>query len=245
MRNIRFEGLAFTQAGWNGPSTNGSAMTQGCRELVTSVKQGAITAQYADELEFASCSFRFLGLNAISYVKGVTGGSIHDCDFRWISGNGIVIHDDGVANPAAGDACQDIRIVNNAIARFGQQYSNGIGIVSYFVKRMLIADNEICYGPYMGTQTGGQAGANIDVGMKDNILRNNFVHHMMQLHDDGGAFYTLARQQGTHVVDNWADTLLATRLTGGYAVAGLYADNYSEVHHLRAKRHGELHDVHL
>ncbi len=228
VRNVRFEGLAFNEAGWNGPSNNGSSMTQGCRDLVTAVKQGAITAQYADNLEFASCSFRFLGLNGISYVKGVTGGSIHDCDFRWISGNGIVLHDDGVANPAAGDACQDIRIVNNGITRFGQQYSNGIGIVSYFVKRMLIADNEISYGPYMGTQTGGQAGGHIDVGMKDNILRNNFVHHMMQFHDDGGAFYTLAQQQGTLVVDNWADTLLATKLTGGYAVAGIYADNYSE-----------------
>ena len=228
VRNVRFEGLAFTQAGWNGPSINGSSMTQGCREIVTKVRQGAITAQYADNLEFAFCSFRFLGWNGISYVKGVTGGSIHNCDFRWISANGIVIHDDGVANPAAGDACQDIRIVNNRIARVGQQYSNGIGIVSYFVKRMLIADNEISYGPYMGTQTGGQSGANIDVGMKDNILRNNYVHHMMQFHDDGGAFYTLGRQQGTHVVDNWADTLLATRLTGSYSVAGLYADNYSE-----------------
>lgn len=228
VRNVRFEGLAFTQAGWNGPSINGSSMTQGCREIVTKVRQGAITAQYADNLEFASCSFRFLGFNAISYVKGVTGGSIYNCDFRWISANGIVIHDDGVANPAAGDACQDIQIVNNSIARVGQQYSNGIGIVSYFVKRMLIADNEISYGPYMGTQTGGQSGANIDVGMKDNILRNNYVHHIMQFHDDGGAFYTLGRQQGTHVVDNWADTLLATRLTGSYSVAGLYADNYSE-----------------
>jgi hypothetical protein len=228
VRNVRFEGLTFTHAGWNGPSTNGSAMTQGCRELVPSVKQGAITAQYADNVEFASCKFRFLGLNGISYVKGVTRGSIHNCDFRSISGNGIVIHDDGGKNPTAGDACQDIRIVNNGIAHVGQQYSNGIGIVSYFVKRMLIADNEICYGPYMGTQTGGQAGDHIDVGMKDNILRNNYVHHMMQFRDDGGAFYTLARQQGTHVVDNWADTLLATLLTGSYPVAGIYADNYSE-----------------
>ena len=34
VRNVRFEGLTFTQAGWNGPSINGSAMTQGSRELV-------------------------------------------------------------------------------------------------------------------------------------------------------------------------------------------------------------------
>lgn len=50
----------------------------------------------------------------------------------------------------------------------------------------------------------------------------------MQFHDDGAAFYTLARQQGTHVVDNWADTILWTELTGAYPVAGIYADNYSE-----------------
>ena len=74
----------------------------------------------------------------------------------------------------------------------------------------------------------GSPEANIDVGMKDNILRNNYVHHMMQFHDDGAAFYTLGRQQGTHVVDNWADTILATGLTGSYPVAGIYADNYSE-----------------
>ena len=229
VRNVRFEGLTFTQTGWNGPSTRGSAMTQGARELISPfAKHGAITAQYADNVDIAFCKFRFLGFTAISYVKGVTGGAIRNCEFRWLSGNGIVIHDDGNQNPAAGDACRDIRIVNNGITRFGQQYSNGIGIVSYFVKRMLIADNEICYGPYMGTQTGGQSGGHEEAGMKDNILRNNYVHHVMQFHDDGAAFYTLARQQGTHVVDNWADTILEAGLTGGYPVAGLYADNYSE-----------------
>lgn len=229
VRNIRFEGLTFTQTGWNGPSTKGSAMTQGSRELVQPfAKHGAITAQFADNLDIASCKFRFLGFTAISYVKGVTGGSIRNCDFRWLSGNGIVIHDDGTKDPAEGDFCQNIRIVNNGISRFGQQYSNGIGIVSYFVKRMLIADNEICYGPYMGTQTGGQSGGHEDVGMKDNILRNNYIHHVMQFHDDGAGFYTLARQQGTHVVDNWADTIQWTELTGYYPVAGIYADNYSE-----------------
>ena len=229
VRNVRFEGLTLTQTGWNGPSTKGSAMTQGARELVQPfAKHGAITAQYADNLDIAFCKFRFLGFTAISYVKGVTGGSIRNCDFRWLSGNGIVIDDDANDNPAAGEECQNIRIVNNGITRIGQQYSNGIGIVCYFVKRMLIADNEISYGPYMGTQTGGQAGGNVDVGMKDNILRNNYVHHVMQFHDDGAAFYTLARQQGTHVVDNWADTIQWTELTGAYPVAGIYADNFSE-----------------
>lgn len=229
VRNVRFEGLTLTQTGWNGPSTKGSAMTQGSRELVQPfAKHGAITVQYADNLDIAFCKFRFLGFTAISYVKGVTGGSIRNCDFRWLSGNGIVIDDDANDNPAAGEECQNIRIVNNGIYRFGQQYSNGIGIVSYFVKRMLIADNEICYGTYMGTQTGGQSGGHVEVGMKDNILRNNYVHHVMQFHDDGAAFYTLARQQGTHVVDNWADSILDAQLTGGYPVAGIYADNYSE-----------------
>ncbi len=229
VRNVRFEGLTLTQTGWNGPSTKGSAMTQGSRELVQPfAKHGAITVQYADNLDIAFCKFRFLGFTAISYVKGVTGGSIRNCDFRWLSGNGIVIHDDGNQNPTAGEECQNIRIVNNGIYRFGQQYSNGIGIVSYFVKRMLIADNEICYGPYMGTQTGGQTGGHEEAGMKDNILRNNYVHHVMQFHDDGAAFYTLGRQQGTHVVDNWADSILDAQLTGGYPVAGIYADNYSE-----------------
>jgi hypothetical protein len=229
VRNVRFEGLTFTQTGWKGPSTKGSAMTQGSRELVQPfAKHGAITAQYADNVDIAFCKFRFLGFTAISYVKGVTGGSIRNCEFSWLSGNGIVIHDDGNTNPTAGEECQNIRIVNNGITRIGQQYSNGIGIVCYFVKRMLIADNEISYGPYMGTQTGGQSGGHEDVGMKDNILRNNYVHHMMQFHDDGAAFYTLARQQGTHVVDNWADTIQWTALTGFYPVAGIYADNYSE-----------------
>ncbi len=229
VRNVRFEGLTFTQIGWNGPSTKGSAMTQGARELIQPfAKHGAITVQYADNLDIAFCKFRFLGFTAISYVKGVTGGSIRNCDFRWLSGNGIVIHDDGNSDTTDAETCQNIRIVNNGISRFGQQYSNGIGIVSYFVKRMLIADNEVCYGPYMGTQTGGQAGGNVDVGMKDNILRNNYVHHVMQFHDDGAAFYTLSRQQGSHIVDNWADTILWTELTGYYPVAGIYADNYSE-----------------
>ncbi|NWK56559.1 DNRLRE domain-containing protein [Verrucomicrobiaceae bacterium N1E253] len=226
--NISFQNVTFAHSGWISPSEQGASMTQATREVSGAIKTGAVTARYAEALELDGCTFKNIGSNAISMDKGVSDSIIHNCMIHRIAGNGIVVHDDGVKNLAPGDACANIKILNNRISRVGQEYSNGIGIVSYFVNRLLVADNEICHSPYMATQTGGQSGGFVDVGMKDNIFRNNYVHHVMQLHDDGGAFYTLSRQQGTHVVDNFSSSLQASKLTGNWPVAGLYADNNSE-----------------
>ena len=229
VKNVGFEGIVFAHAAWNSPTTRGAAMTQGARETSGNPQIGAITVQYADRVEFRSCDFHHLGLNAVTFVKGVAEAVIADCTFRELAGNGVVVHDAGNRNPAAGDSCDAIRIVNNRFTRVGQEFSNAIPIVSYFVKRLLVEANEISDCPYMGMQTGGQGGApNTETGMKDNIIRHNFIHDVMQLHDDGGAIYTLGRQPGTFVYENNIANVRASGITGNYPVAGLYADNYSE-----------------
>ncbi len=229
VRDIVFEGIAFAHAAWSSPSVRGAAMTQGARETSGNPQFGAITVQYADRVEFRSCDFHHLGLNAVSIVRGVAEAVIADCAFRELAGNGVVVHDAGNRNPATGDSCDAIRIVNNRFSRVGQEFSNAIAIISYFVKRLLVEANEISDCPYMGMQTGGQAGApNTETGMKDNVIRHNFIHDVMQMHDDGGAIYTLGRQPGTFVFENNIAHVRASGITGNYPVAGLYADNYSE-----------------
>ncbi len=228
-RNLRFEGLEFTHSNWNRASLNGAAMTQGARDFLNGTRPGAITVQYAENVDIVSCSFRFLGLNGVSFVRGVSHSTILNNDFRWIAANGVVIHDAATANPLPEDLCDNIKVLNNSITRYGQHYTNGIGVISYFVTRLLVADNEIAFAPYMGVQVGGQAGGTgRNVGMWDNIVRQNYIHHVMQLHDDGGGVYTLGRQPGTLVADNFIHNLRLSIWTGTNPAAGLYADNYSE-----------------
>ncbi len=228
VRCVQFQGITFAHANWNGPTTNGSAMTQAARELIVADRPGAITAQYAAFLHFVSCTFKFHGGSAISWFRGVTDSNIFACSFSELAGNAIVIHDQGTRDPVAGDKCDMITVANNTFTRAGQDYSNGIPLVAYFAQRLRIEANTISYSPYMGMQIGGQSGVGLESGIKDNVIRHNHIHHVMQFRDDGGAIYTLAKQPGTFVFENFADTLIRTNLTGTYPCAGLYADNYSQ-----------------
>ncbi len=228
VKYLAFQGVTFSYSNWTGPSASGSAMTQGARELVTAARPGAISVCYADVIDFESCTFKFLGGAAVSYLRGVTNSSIIGCDFVDLSGNGVVIHDDGVINPITGDKCDSLLIANNYFTRVGQDYLNGISIVSYFAQRLTVEANEISNSPYMGIQIGGQSGS-AESGMKNNIIRHNRIHDVMQFLDDGAAVYTLGKQQGTLVFENFANNLIATNLTGTSPVAGIYADNYSQL----------------
>ena len=64
--------------------------------------------------------------------------------------------------------------------------------------------------------------------MSNNIVQYNHIHHVMKLHSDGGGIYTLARQQGTHIFENWVHDVKKGSWASIKPIAGVYLDNYSE-----------------
>lgn len=227
IHHIEVKGLSFQYTGWNGPSTNGLVATQGVRPITSLTVPAAVQAEYGHHLRFVENNWSNLGGNGLKLRIGVKDSQIVSNQFSYTAANGVVLDDNAVLNPAAADQTENILVGNNTFTRFGQQYSNGMGIVAYFVKDTVVENNSISYGPYMGMQIGGQSCA-CESGMSNNQIRNNEIHHVMQLHDDGGGIYTLARQPGTRVFENYVHDIAKSSWAMDYPVAALYLDNYSQ-----------------
>jgi hypothetical protein len=103
-------------------------------------------------------------------------------------------------------------------------YTNGMGILASCVTRLIIEHNEIRYSRYGGLQVGNQYGEKV-TALHDNRIRYNNVHHVMWLHDDSGGIYTLARQDGTRIYQNWVHDIVRGKWAGDYAVGAIYLDN--------------------
>lgn len=63
--------------------------------------------------------------------------------------------------------------------------------------------------------------------MRDNVIRRNNIHHVMQLHDDGGAIYTLSLQPGTRIKENWMHHFGRSEWADNFPVNGVFLDNSS------------------
>jgi hypothetical protein len=99
-----------------------------------------------------------------------------------------------------------------------------MSILASCVTRLIIEHNEIRYSRYGGLQVGNQYGEKI-TALHDNLIRYNNVHHVMWLHDDSGGIYTLARQDGTRIYQNWVHDIVRGKWAGDYAVGAIYLDN--------------------
>ncbi|MDQ1913672.1 right-handed parallel beta-helix repeat-containing protein [Paenibacillus sp. GD4] len=226
IHHLEFSGLTFRHSGWDGPSSSGLVATQAVSPITSLTVPGSVQATYGYQLRFTSNTFRQLGATGLKLGNGIKMSQIVSNTFEAIAANGIELRSPKTASIT--DLTSQVLIGNNTVSRVGQQYTNGIGIVGYFVQSVVIEHNEISYSPYMGIQLGGQAGCNCEAGMRKNRIRANRIHHVMQLHDDGGAIYTLGRQPGTIVDRNYIHDLSKSAYAMGYPVAGLYLDNYSE-----------------
>ncbi|GHT71932.1 hypothetical protein AGMMS50239_41250 [Bacteroidia bacterium] len=101
-----------------------------------------------------------------------------------------------------------------------------MGLLASCVSRLMVENNEIRYGPYSGMQIGNHYGENLS-GMRDNVIRRNNIHHVMRLHDDGGAIYTLAVQPGTKITRNWLHDYEKAKWSDTFPTNGVFLDNSS------------------
>jgi hypothetical protein len=226
IHDVEWSGITFSYSGWNGPSSTGLVATQGANPVGTSALPGAVQAAYGSNLKFTGNTFTKLGATALKLGNGIKDSFITGNSFHTIAANGIELK--SPRNAAAGELSENVVIGNNTITRVGQQYANGMGVLAYCVKNLVVEHNDISYMPYMGIQVGGQGDGYNNMGMGSNMIRFNNIHHVMQLYDDGGAVYTLGRQPGTYVYENYIHDITKSTYAMSSPVAALYMDNYSE-----------------
>lgn len=227
VHDIVVKDLILENTNWTVPSLRGANMTQGAANLDGEQGQiyGVVDVNYAQKISIQTNVIRNAGRDGLIFGKAVKNSSIIGNVFQHTMANGIAVdRNSKLAGPELG--CDDNRIENNIIRDIAMMYSNGIGLLVYFAENTQIKWNDILYTPYMGTQVGNQSGGG-EQPFGNNKVFYNHIHHVMRLHDDGGAIYTLSPQRGTHVFENYIHDVVKGVWAMKAPVAGLYADNRS------------------
>jgi hypothetical protein len=226
---VTFEGIVFEYANWDMPDRARVGIQAGYRRGYFGFIPGNIKIANAHHLRFARNLIRFLGGAGIEFSYGTHDNVIEENRFTDIAGNGIMIYvNREETSPPPSSQCRRDTIRNNIITRVARDYSGNVGINVTYVCSLVVEHNEISDLPYTGISLGWGWTLRQTV-LRDNIIRNNHIHHVMQLHDDGAGIYTLSLQPGTVVSENWVHDIRRSYWAESYPVAGVYLDQGSSL----------------
>jgi len=228
---IDFNGMTFEHSTWLEPSEEGFASRYSDFIYKSNANAyaipGAIHLEYAEGIRFEQNVFRNLGATAIVLWSGVHGSSFIRNTFRNISASGISIGMDLIDHPPdSHQICRRNVIKNNYITQVGRDYHSSVGIFSGYTERIVIENNELAHMPYTGIAVGwGSTSRN--TALRNNLIRRNRVHHVMNLLADGAGIYTVSKQPGTAIVENYVFGIVRSPWAGEAPISGIYLDDRS------------------
>ena len=210
------EGYAIVQAGWHftGPGRTGFTNNDIART------PGAVSVTNANHLRFERNNFKQIGSVALDFLSGNQNSAIVGNTFEDLSSTAIQLGETTQVslNEIASDTrnrVSDMVVSNNTITRVGQEFFDAVGIFSGFVSSTTIAHNNLYDLPYTGISTGWGWGALPSYSMAENVITYNRITDTMKTLVDGGAIYTLSRQPGSVIKNNFIQN----------GAEGIYLDN--------------------
>ncbi|HVK26511.1 MAG TPA: right-handed parallel beta-helix repeat-containing protein [Actinokineospora sp.] len=213
------EGYASLQGGFNyfGDNRQGACADNSCSWFETKSlykTPGNVTLSVTKNVTVERNTFTHLGAAALSLEYGSQDNDIVGNVFTDVSGSGVEIgHMDDQGHPAdARSIVKNNTVANNYITDVGAEYHDAVGIIAGYTDGSVIENNEIFAVPYSGVSIGWGWGA-VDAGgangwttatvAKNNIVRENKIHDIMRVLNDGGAVYTLGAQSNSYVSNNY------------------------------------------
>jgi hypothetical protein len=225
---------------WTYPNEGGHVPVQGGQYLplpkspaYSGHPVAAVYVAAAHHITLERNTFRHLGAGGLDLHYGVSDNSVKGNVFRDIAGNGLSVGkyqdpqalDKGIYKDPR-QACLNNVIANNFISRIGQDYYGSIAISCGYVANTDIAHNEIYEVPYLGISV-GWGWSSQENAMRNNKIRNNNLHKVMQLMEDGAAIYTLSKQPGSEIYGNYIHDMKPSRYIHRLIVRGIYLDEGS------------------
>ncbi len=141
------------------------------------------------------CRFESLGGSGLDLPSPVGKAYVDDCVFEHIGGNAINL---GVlAGPVPGGNS----VTNCRISVVGRFMPGSVAIWGRLNHDATIEKNHISDCPYTGISLGWKWDDDV-TGAGANRIVNNEIRFTMQTLSDGGAVYTLGRQEGSQISDN-------------------------------------------
>ncbi|MEO8048391.1 MAG: right-handed parallel beta-helix repeat-containing protein [Nitrospirota bacterium] len=233
VENIHFRGIVFEHSTWLAPSEEGFATNQ-ADSIFKGTKQtyqipGAIHVQNAENIRFEGNVFRNIGATAVVLWSGVRDNAFVGNTFQNISASGISIGMDLEKQPIdPSQVCRDNVIKNNLITKVGRDYHSSVGIFAGYTEGLVIENNELADMPYTGISVGWGWTFN-ETPLRNNLIKRNRIHHVMNLLADGAGIYTLSRQPGTRIVENYIFNIARSPWAGDFPISGMYLDEGSSL----------------
>ena len=233
VKNIHFSRIVFEHSTWLEPSKEGFATGQADEIFKGSHRgyriPGAIHIQNAQNLRFEGNILRNLGATAVVLWSGVRDSAFVGNTFQNISASGISIGMDLEKQPTdPSQICRDNLIKNNYITKVGRDYHSSVGIFAGYTEGLVIENNELTDMPYTGISVGW--GHTLEqTPLKNNLIKRNRIHNVMSLLADGAGIYTLSRQPGTRIDENYIFNIARSPWAGDHSITGIYLDEGSSL----------------
>lgn len=225
---LTFKGLVFECTNWDMPNEARIGVQSGWRRnYERPFIPGGIQLANAHHIQFTNNIIRFFGGTGIEFAHSSHDNVIEGNLLIDIASNGIQIYTDILNSlPDSIHECRNDSIVNNYITRVAQDYTGGAGINVTFSNGIVIENNEVFDLPYTGISIGWGWTDNT-TNLKNNLVRYNNIHHVMQLHDDGGGIYSLSNSPNTIYSHNYIHHIVKSQWAEEWPIAGIYLDNGS------------------
>lgn len=239
--HIQFHGLTFEHTTWTIPSTDGYVGDQGGLAATGAILNDEITyyeghrppagfhMEAADNIRLERNMFRHFGGAGINLYVGSHNNLLVGNVIKDVSNNGIALDMNLEGNPTdTRKVSKNNTVSNNYIHDIGKDYYSSIGIVAGYTDGSVIEHNEVHDTPYTGISI-GWGWADRDNAARDNLVRYNKIWNVLTLMSDGGGIYTLSRQPGTLIAENYVHDITRTSVHGSYFLNGIFLDNGSNL----------------
>ena len=216
VRHITFQGITFSHCAWLLPDRGYNGI-QAChfddRSQVGqngwAVVPAAVTGEWMSNVRFEDCRFSHLGGSGLWMGAGSVDCQVSGCHFEDISGNGIMIGEgrdrmiDGRVwyEVVPEDVATGNLVENSTIRNCGVQFYGAVGIWCGLTAETMIRENHIYDLTYTGISIGWMWNPT-PTPCRDNTIKNNHIHHIMQVLSDGGGIYSLGLQPGSRLTGN-------------------------------------------
>lgn len=241
VHHLRFEGLTFEHSNWLLPSSEGFIGDQA--SIVFTEPQpadeiasynghripGAVHVEAANNIVFERNVFRRMGASAVVFYMATQDNLFAGNVITDVSASGVSVDLNLEGNPAdSREICRRDVIRNNYVARVAQEYFGNVGIFTGYTDGAIIEHNEVSDMPYNGISI-GWGWADKDSAIRNTMVRYNRIWNVVNLLDDGAGVYTLSRQPGTVVAENYIHDIVRSPWSGPFRIGAVYLDEGSNL----------------
>jgi L-rhamnose mutarotase len=233
---LSFKGITFRHSSWLRPSKKGHVPHQAGMYMLDAYKlqvpgtagkktlenqawvgrpAAAVELNYANHVNFESCTFEHHASTGLDYGKGTHDNIINGNLFKDIGGSAILMgtFSDESTEVHLPYEPKDLRVVstyntieNNLITDVTNEDWGAVGIGAGYVSGLKILHNEICDVSYSGISIGWGWTKTKNV-MNNNVILGNKIHHYGKHMYDVAGIYTLSAQPGSLITENEIDSI--------------------------------------